>query len=395
MITLIEKPAMPGTTILVIVLVIALIVALTILQASCKKTPQDSDESQKTNISTTDPDKTQKARKTIRPEGVIAGEHTSWNDPKAPIDITATDILTFDMSMTGGSGDIQGYIDLALCVYDENDKHLLKQAAANAQSFKESGYILSIDVVADRVPEYESGINIILPVDKDFTIRLAETIRQSGVISMNGKVDWTSGIPVDTGEFVLAVKYASGDYLSISVNSYLPDEGIALYRALRPLLINVLMKAEEDYVPLLNLDSGTETPKELVKGIHESQSHMIKTETYNFSLMIDSGRGYLSGNFADAERNYSCHFVEIEDADCERLIHSFVQTRYYYALEKKKDDSNKTDEYPGVVYDETTYSFSASFHGIRKSFLPIRGIGDEANEDLYTVFSELVKKYSE
>ena len=49
--------------------------------------------------------------------------------------------------MTNGSGDIQGYVDISLCVFDENDKYLLEKAAANVQSFKESGYILFIGVV--------------------------------------------------------------------------------------------------------------------------------------------------------------------------------------------------------------------------------------------------------
>ncbi len=395
MIAFLEKPVTPGTTILLIVLIIALVVGVTALQVSCKKKPpQEGDESQKTIITTTDPEITQKTRKTIRPTDVLEGEHTTWNDPNAPKDITSTDILTFDMSMTNGSGDIQGYIDLALCVFDENDKYHLEQAGDHIQSFKESGYILSIDVVADRVTEYESGIAVALPVDKDFTVRFAEAVRQSGVMAMNGQGDWTSGIPVDAGEFVLAAKYASGDYLSTSINSTIPEKGIALYRTLRPLLIDAFMAAEENYVPLLNLDGGTTTPEELVKGIHMSQSHMLKTETYNFSLLIDSGRDKLTGNYSDEEGEYSCSFVEIENADCERLIRSFVRTRYYYALEKEKDNSNKEDEYPGVAYDETTSSFSVSFHGVRKSFLPIHGIADDTNEDLYAVFCELVKKYN-
>ncbi len=392
MITLIEKPAMPGTTMLVIVLVIVLIVGLTLLQVSCKKKPpQDSDESQETNATTTGHEKSLKTRRTIRP----TDENITQNDTNAPKEIASTDLLSFDMSITNGSGDIQGYVDLALYVFNESDEYLLKRAGNNVQAFKELGYMLSIDAAADRVPEYESRIDVALPVDKDFTIRFAEAVRQSGVMAINGQGNWTSGLPEDAGEFVLGGKYAPGDYLSISVNSYLPDEGIALYRTLRPLLIDALMEAEEDYVPLLNLDGGTTTPGELVKGIHMSQSHMLKTETYNFSLMIDAGHGYLTGNFTDEEGEYGCNFIEMESADSERLIRSFVQSRHYYASEKGKDDSSKTDAYPGVVYDETTYSFSASFHGISKSFLPIRGIVNEVNEDLETVFRELVKKYSE
>lgn len=389
-----EKSLTPGTMILLIVLIIALVLGVTALQVSCKKKPpQDGDESQKTIITTTDQDITQKTRKTIRPTDVIEGGHTTWNDPDAPKDITSTDILTFDMSMTNGSGDIQGYVDISLCVFDENDKYLLEKAAANVQSFKESGYILFIDVVADRVSDYASGFDIALPVDKDFTVRFAEAVRQSGVMEMNGQGDWTSGNPVDAGEFVLAVKYASGDCLSTSINSTIPEKGIALYRALRPLLIDACMAVKENYIPLLNLDGGTMTPEELVKSISMSQSHMLKTETYNFSLMIDAGRGKLTGNYSDEKGEYHCSFVEIENADCERLIRSFVRTRYYYASEKENDDSNKADKYPGVIYDETTSSFSVSFHGVRKSFLPIHGIADNTNEDLYAVFCELVKKY--
>jgi hypothetical protein len=140
---------------------------------------------------------------------------------------------------------------------------------------------------------------------------------------------------------------------------------------------------------------GTTTPEELIKTIHLSQSHMTLIDSYSFTLMIDSGQGYLAGSFTDKVGQHRCEYVEIDDSDSERLVRAFVHDRYYYALIGRKDDSNETGGYPGVVYDETTDSFTVSFRGVRESFYPIYGVFDETNEDLHIVFRELVKKYGE
>lgn len=379
--TILQKPITPVAIVLLVILVVALIVVLAIHLVSCKKKPpQDCDQSDVTGTT---------------PSEEKPGEHKRSQDPDAPKDIASTDLLSFDMHMVNASDDIHGSFDLGLHVFDENDAYLVRKAGDNTEPFKESGYILSIGVSADRSYEFCSGISIALPVDKDFTTRFAKIVRQSGIMAINGKYDWTSGLPVNAGEFILGAKYASGDYLSISVNAFVPTRGIDLYRALRPLLIDTLMNAGEDYVPLLNLDSGTTTPDELIATIHMSQSHMTLTESYDFSLMIDAGHGYLTGHFTDKAGQHRCEHVAIEDADSERLVRAFVRDRYYYALAEKKDDSNETGGYPGDVYDETTESFTVSFRGVRKSFYPIYGAFDETNEDLFFVFHELVKKYSE
>jgi hypothetical protein len=379
--TILQKPITPVAIVLLVILVVALIVVLAIHLVSCKKKPpQDCDQSDVTGTT---------------PREEKPGEHKRSQDPDAPKDIASTDLLSFDMHMVNASDDIHGSFDLGLHVFDENDAYLVRKAGDNTEPFKESGYILSIGVSADRSYEFCSGISIALPVDKDFTTRFAKIVRQSGIMAINGKYDWTSGLPVNAGEFILSGKYASGDYLGISINAYVPTRGIDLFRALRPLLIDALMNAGEDYVPLLNLDSGTTTPEELIKTIHLSQSHMTLIDSYSFTLMIDSGQGYLAGSFTDKAGQHRCEYVEIDDSDSERLVRAFVHDRYYYALIGRKDDSNETGGYPGVVYDETTDSFTVSFRGVRESFYPIYGVFDETNEDLHIVFRELVKKYGE
>ena len=77
------------------------------------------------------------------------------------------------------------------------------------------------------------------------------------------------------------------------MNPSIPSEGITLYRSMRPLLLETMLDAGENYVPLLNLDRAFTTPAELIKTIDLRQNHMMITETYIFTLMRFSDR-YLS-----------------------------------------------------------------------------------------------------
>lgn len=136
------------------------------------------------------------------------------------------------------------------------------------------------------------------------------------MLELNGICDWTQGLPPKTGEFIIGANYASGKFISIEKNPSIPLKGIALYRSLRPLLPEVMLSAEINYVPLLNLDSGSTTPAKLINTIDLRQNHMTITETYIFTLMRFSDTYYLTGRFADKEgQQYVCDGVEIESAD--------------------------------------------------------------------------------
>ena len=389
MISILSKGVPPVTIILVVILVVVLVIGLSALEASCsRKSPQSSDGSDQTSDSTQTKSPTSSAKET---DDDIDGGHKSWVNPNAPKDIASTDLLSFFMSMTNDSGDIQGSINLELCVFDENEKSLIEKAGNNVKQFKKSGYMLTIYVIDDRYSDYGEEITAIIPVDKDFSIRFAEAVRASDVLNLNGIYDWTQGLPPKAGEFIIDANYASGEFISIEMNPSIPSEGITLYRSMRPLLLETMLDAGENYVPLLNLDRAFTTPAELIKTIDLRQNHMMITETYIFTLMRFSDRYCLTGRFTDKDgQQYVCDGVEIESADRERLLNAFVQGRYYYA---RTDDSDK-GSFNGI-YDETTGSFTVSFIGVRKSYSPIYGTEDESNESVYEVFCELTKKYSE
>ncbi|NMA00075.1 MAG: hypothetical protein GX924_03465, partial [Clostridiaceae bacterium] len=288
MISILSKGVPPVTIILVVILVVVLVIGLSALEASCsRKSPQSSDGSDQTNDSTQTKSPTSSAKET---DDDIDGGHKSWVNPNAPKDIASTDLLSFFMSMTNDSGDIQGSINLELCVFDENEKSLIEKAGNNVKQFKKSGYMLTIYVIDDRYSDYGEEITAIIPVDKDFSIRFAEAVRASDVLNLNGIYDWTQGLPPKAGEFIIDANYASGEFISIEMNPSIPSEGITLYRSMRPLLLETMLDAGENYVPLLNLDRAFTTPAELIKTIDLRQNHMMITETYIFTLMRFSDR---------------------------------------------------------------------------------------------------------
>ena len=389
MISILSKGVPPVTIILVVILVVVLVIGLSALETSCsRKSPQSSDGSDQTNDSTQTKSPTSSAKET---DDDIDGGHKSWVNPNAPKDIASTDLLSFFMSMTNDSGDIQGSIDLELCEFDENNKSLIEKAGNNVKRFKKSGYMLTIYVIDDRYSDYGEEMIATVPVDKDFSIRFAEAIRKSGVLELNGIYDWTNGLPPKAGEFIIGANYVSGEFISIAMNPSIPLKGISLYRSIRPLLLEAMLDAEKNYVPLLNLDSAFMTPAELINTINIRQNHMTITETYIFTLMRFSDTYYLTGHFTDKEgQRYACDGAEIESADRDRLLNAFVQSRYYYA---RSDDSDIGSS-DGAL-DETIGSFTVSFKGVRRSYRPIYGNMDASNESVYKVFRELTRKYSE
>ena len=42
-------------------------------------------------------------------------------------------------------------------------------------------------------------------------------------MTLNGRVDWTDGIPEDAGQFILAARYQTKEKLSISINGKAPS----------------------------------------------------------------------------------------------------------------------------------------------------------------------------
>ncbi len=386
MISILPKGAASSHIILVAILIVVLVVGLSALQVSCSKKPPQGSEP--TNVPTQTKNPTSSAKETR--EHIIGGRK-SWVNPNAPKDITSTDLLNFFMSMTNDSGDIQGSIDLELCEFDENDKSLTEKAGNNVKRFKKSGYMLTIYVIDNRYSDYGEEMIATVPVDKDFSIRFAEAIRKSGVLELNGIYDWTNGLPPKAGEFIIGANYVSGEFISIEMNPSIPLKGISLYRSIRPLLLEAMLDAEKNYVPLLNLDSAFMTPAELINTINIRQNHMTITETYIFTLMRFSDTYYLTGQFTDKEgQRYACDGAEIESADRDRLLNAFVQSRYYYA---RSDDSDNGSS-DGAL-DETIGSFTVSFKGVRRSYRPIYGNMDASNESVYKVFRELTRKYSE
>lgn len=385
MVSILSKETISGSIILVAILVIVLVVGLSALQVSCsRKPPKGSDE-------TNDPTKTKGPTSSVEEtDDNIDGGRKSRVNLNAPKDIASTDLLDFTMRMINDSGDIQGLIELNLYVFDENDKSLVEKAGNKIKQFKDSGYLLTIYVIDDRYSDSGEEMTATLPVDKDFSIRLAEAVRESGVLILNGIYDWTYGLPPKVGEFIIGANYASGDFISLEMNQSIPFEGIELYRSLRPSLLKTLLDAGENYIPLLNLDSGSTTPAELINTIDIRQNHMTITESYSFTLMRwPFDRYCLTGRFTDREgQRYECDGVDIESADKERLLNAFIQSRYYYA---RSDDSGNGSS--DGVFDETTGSFTVSFMGVRKSYSPIYGDLDESIESVYEVFCELTKKY--
>ncbi|NMA18935.1 MAG: hypothetical protein GX939_09375, partial [Clostridiaceae bacterium] len=298
MISILSKVAASGSIILVAVLVIALVVGISVLQVSCSKKPPQGSEPTNDLGSTQTKSPTSSAKET---DDDIDGGRKSWVNPNAPKDIASTDLLSFFMSMTNDSGDIQGSIDLELCVFDEDDKSHIEKAGNNVKQFKDFGYMLTIYVSDDRYSDcysdYGEEMTATLPIDKDFSIRFAEAIRESGVLELNGICDWTNGLPPKAREFIIDANYASGEFISIEMNPSIPLKGIALYRSMRPLLLETMLDAGENYVPLLNLDRAFTTPAELIKTIDLRQNHMMITETYIFTLMRFSDRYCLTGRF--------------------------------------------------------------------------------------------------
>lgn len=319
------------------------------------------------------------------------GSRRHGQSPSAPKAITSSDLLSFSMRMNHRSDVIHGSVAISLNAFDENDQRLLAKIGDRAQQFQAAGYVLRVSASDEWADRPGHHVEAVLPADESFKASFTQQILQSNIIALNGYHDWAEGLPYGVGEFVLSVDFANGEYLDTLINGTVPAQAIELYRALRPLLIDALIAAGENYLPLLNLDRGAPTPIDLIETISLRQSHMTLFRTYSFGLINATRGSLLDGNFADSTGSYFCRYVTIESADAERLNRALAQARCFFATAA---DIGSRDNAMSGVCDATTGSFSVSLRGLAHSFQPLYGAWDETSEDLEYVFRDLVKKYS-
>ncbi|MDI9541144.1 MAG: hypothetical protein QM204_06740 [Bacillota bacterium] len=322
----------------------------------------------------------------------MTGEHHYSDNPNAPKDIESLDLNYFSLrrrtTATEDSDFIYGgsFLEITLSIYDEKDEYLIRKAKDKVTQFQKLGYMLWLTVSNDTADDY---VSFDIAVDKEFVEQFALLIRESGIIKLNGKVDWTDGIPVDAGQFILSAKYQTGEKLSISINGKAPSyQEENLFQKLKPLLIKKMIENNANYIPLLNYDRTIITPEELISSIYISQIHSTLLNTFNFNLKIDDNKAYLSGEFTDYDGTYNCESLQIDKSDLEIILNGFLSNRYVLVTDNFNHSNNI------AILEDSTFCFYVYFHGIDEGFKPYYGTFDESAQDVICIFRYLVKKYS-
>jgi hypothetical protein len=322
----------------------------------------------------------------------MTGQHHYSNDPNAPKDIESLDLIYFSLYSIGTSIQENDFVygasllEITLSIYDEKDEYILKKAKDQLKEFQESGYMLWL-TVSNKTSEDYVSFNI--PVDKKFVEEFALLVRQSTIMTLNGRVDWTDGIPVDTGQLILAARYQTNEKLSISINGKAPSsQEKNLFTKLKPLFIKIMLENNADYTPLLNYDRTIINAQKLISSIHISQEHPTLLNTFNFNLEINDKKAYLSGKFTDYDGTFSCETAEIEQSDLEILLNGLISNRYVLVTDSFEHKNNV------AILEDGIFSFYIHFNGIDKGFKPYYGSFDEGTADVICIFQQLVKKYN-
>ncbi|MGI6608428.1 MAG: hypothetical protein ACOX1F_05580 [Erysipelotrichaceae bacterium] len=324
-------------------------------------------------------------------EAVMTGEHHHSNDPKAPKDIDSLDLCYFSLNTIGTITEDSGFfygpssLEITLSIYDENDSYLLKKAKDKVEEFRQSGYMLWLSVSNKTPDDY---VSFDIPVDKNFVEKFAALVRQSGIMSLNGTVDWTDGISPDAGQFILSARYKTNEKLSVSVNACVPNQASVLFKKLKPLFINKMIENNVNYIPLLNYDRTIINPQQLISSITIIQQHTTLLNTYNFNLIITDGTACLSGEFTDYDGTYNCNDIEIDESDLEILLNGFLSNRYVFVTDSFEHKNNVD------IPEGSIFSFYIYFNGVKEGFKPYYGSFDDNVHDVVEIFKQMVKKYS-
>ena len=308
----------------------------------------------------------------------MTGKHHSSLDPNAPKDIASLELKNFTLLINDRSLEISGNVEISLAAYDNSDTRLLENAGDKIDDFKKLGYMLWISASSNN----DDYVQLKVAVDKEFVTEIASLIRQSGVMTLNGKYDWTDGIPEDAGVFMLSAKYQTGEKLNVTINATVPISGIELFKLLKPLLINKMLEQDSNYIALLNFNRDLINPETLVSSINISQSDI------SFNLKIIDAVGYLSSNYINSDNNFHCDAIQIDNSDLEIILNALVNTRFVFVTDKylKEDTSG--------IYDKSTSIYYIYFKNLAEGYHPINGDYGEDYQDLVFIFMEMVKKYS-
>lgn len=321
----------------------------------------------------------------------MTGQHHYSNNPNAPKDIESLDLTYFSLYSIGTSFQENDFVygasllEITLSIYDENDEYILKKAKDKLKEFQQYGYMLWL-TVSNKTSEDYVSFNI--PVNKEFVEKFALLVRQSDIMTLNGRVDWTDGIPEDAGQFILAARYQTKEKLSISINGKAPsNQEKNLFKKLKPLFIKIMLENNADYIPLLNYDRIIINPQELISSINISQEHVTLLNTFNFNLEINDKVAYLSGKFTDYDNTFSCETAEIEQSDLEILLNGLINNRYVLVTDSFEHKNNVE------ILEDGIFSFYIHFNVIDEGFKPYYGSFDENTPDVIYIFKQLVKKY--
>ncbi|HQB32271.1 MAG TPA: hypothetical protein PLI19_02960 [Erysipelotrichaceae bacterium] len=314
----------------------------------------------------------------------MPGKHHRSYNPKAPKDISSSELTYFSMHIIGESETVSGNVEIVLDAYTDKDEYLLKKAKDRIAEFEKLGYMLWLTVANDLSEDY---VRFEAAVDKAFVREFAQQIRKSGVMKLNGTYDWVDGLPENAGHFTLAARYQTKEKIGLSINAYIPNQAVRLFEHLKPLLISKMRENNANYIPLLNYNKIIANPKRLIRLISISQSHPRPLNTFNFNLEIEDDRAYLSGDFTDYDGSHSCKSVEIDPADLEIIITAFLSNKYVFVPDSFQKEDNI------AILEDCTFSYYVFFQGISEGYRPYYGTFDESAQDMIDIFKQAVKKY--
>lgn len=315
----------------------------------------------------------------------MPGKHDIYVNPKASKYISSLNLTYFKMSINGFNESITGYIEIYLAAYNENDKYLIYKAQDDVLKFKELGYMVWVKSY-DKL--YDSYIDFKAAVNQDFMQDFALLVKQSDIVDLNGTNNHIRGIPEDIDNFSLVAKYKSDERIDVSINSYIPNKAIKLFKLLKPLLIKKMMETKANYSALINFDREIVKPKELIKEISLEQTHNTKLNTFSFKLEIKENIPYLTANFTDFDGSYNLTEIKITKADLNNILNGFLSNRYIFVPE----DFSKEDNIS--LLENSTYNYYIIFNGIDEKYKPYYGIYDEKSQDMFFVFKDVAKNYT-